>query len=101
MHVSLGRCHYGGNDPATMTGVQPGRTGWIAVCAEHATRAEQDGYQLHEHADALADPYPDDPVPASPTPSTSASALELAPEARRERAAADWDQWEAILDTGD
>jgi hypothetical protein len=96
MHISLGRCHYGGNDAATMTGVHPERTGWIAVCASHAARAEDEGYRLHEHADLFADPYPDDPAPSSPVLTPAASA-----EARRTRAAADWEQLEAILDSDD
>lgn len=46
MQISLGRCHYGGDDAATMTGVHPAKTGWIPVCGRHRDRAEQDGYAL-------------------------------------------------------
>ncbi len=64
MDISLGSCHYGAGDAATMTGVRPGRTGWVAVCPAHREAAEQDGYVLHEALDA---PSPA-PVAAPPSP---------------------------------
>ena len=51
MQVSLGPCHYGGADAATLTGVHPRRHGWVAVCARHVEQAERDGYQLRTTPD--------------------------------------------------
>src|SRR3954468_14900481 len=46
MEISLGGCHYGIDDTATMTGVRPGRSGWIAVCDRHRDQAEAAGFVL-------------------------------------------------------
>lgn len=46
MFVSLGRCHFGGDDAATTTAVRVSGTGWIAVCERHRERAEAEGFTV-------------------------------------------------------
>lgn len=47
--VQLGSCFYGGLDcDAVYVGRKDGDSGWISVCEEHKSDAEQDGYELME-----------------------------------------------------
>ncbi len=68
MDISLGRCHFGGEDVATLTAVRAGGTGWVAVCERHRGRAEADGFEVRTRAPALDEAVPSSSPDPRPEP---------------------------------
>jgi hypothetical protein len=73
VNISLGRCHFGGEDAATMTAVRAAGAGWVAVCERHRERAEADGFVVRAPTPVLAEAAPapsrdQDPEPVQPEP---------------------------------